>query len=210
MKMVKPEISGLYAITPDEADTSKLLTQVKLALEGGTRWVQYRNKSAGQKLRLQQAQALAILCRQSGAVLIINDDIKLAQACCADGVHLGLQDMAIAAARRELGTDKIIGASCYDQFPLAQRAAAEGADYIAFGSFYPSAVKPATARPAAELLRAAKTKLKLPVVAIGGVNLQNAVALIAAGADAVAVISALFGAADIKTAAGKFNNLFIP
>ncbi|HSS46858.1 MAG TPA: thiamine phosphate synthase [Burkholderiales bacterium] len=207
--MVKPgRISGLYAITPDEADTPKLIHQVKLALEGGTRWVQYRNKSANNRLRQRQAEAIAALCSQFGAALIINDDIELARACNAHGTHLGREDVSLATARSLLGKNKIIGASCYDQIGRAIEAEAQGADYVAFGSFHPSSVKPHTTRPQVQLLAQARTKLSAPIVAIGGITLENAGVLIEAGADAVAVISALFNAPDIKTAAKKFNCLF--
>lgn len=201
-------IHGLYAITSDEADTPKLIHQVKLALEGGTRWVQYRNKSANNKLRRRQAEALTALCSQFGAALIINDDIELARACNAHGAHLGREDAALATARSSLGKNKIIGASCYDQIERAVAAEAQGADYVAFGSFHPSSVKPHAARPQAQLLAQAKTILSAPIVAIGGITLENAGVLIEAGADAVAVISALFNAPNIKTAAKKFNCLF--
>jgi thiamine-phosphate pyrophosphorylase len=207
--MVNPgRIRGLYAITPDEAVTSKLIAQVKLALEGGTRWVQYRSKSGGKELKLQQAEALVSLCRQFGASLIVNDGVELARGCGAQGVHLGAQDMCVAAARSLLGPDKIIGASCYDQLKNALDAAAQGADYVALGSFFPSSVKPHAVRPSLALLKQTKANLKTPVVAVGGITLQNAGALIAAGADAVAVITALFNAPDIKVAAQKFNRLF--
>ncbi|HVS26854.1 MAG TPA: thiamine phosphate synthase [Burkholderiales bacterium] len=201
-------LRGLYAITPNEADTPKLIHQVKLALEGGTRWVQYRNKSANNKLRRRQAEALAALCSQFGAALIINDDIELTRACNAHGAHLGREDASLATARSLLGKNKIIGASCYDQIERAIEAEAQGADYVAFGSFHPSSVKSHTVRPQVQLLAQARTKLSAPIVAVGGITLENAGVLIEAGADAVAVISALFNAPDIKTAAKKFNCLF--
>ena len=201
-------LHGLYAITPDEADTPKLIHQVKLALEGGTRWIQYRNKSANNGLKRQQAEALAALCGRYNAALIINDDIELAKTSGAHGAHLGREDASLTAAKSLLGENKIIGASCYDQIERAVEAEEQGADYVTFGSFHPSSVKPHAARPPVHLLTQARTKLTVPVVAIGGITLENAGVLIEAGAEAVAVINALFNAPDIETAAKKFNDLF--
>ena len=201
-------ISGLYAITPDLADTPKLIQQVRLALEGGTRWLQYRNKSAEQSLRLQQATALMRLCREFVVPLIINDSLDIALEVNADGVHLGAPDCLISDAKSKLGADKIIGASCYDNLQRALNAEAEGAAYVAFGSFFSSAVKPDAVRAPLELLREAKKRLHVPVVAVGGIDLHNAGLLVGAGADAVAVISALFNAQDIRETAKNFAALF--
>jgi thiamine-phosphate pyrophosphorylase len=201
-------INGLYAITPDLADTQKLIQQVRLALEGGTRWLQYRNKNADQLLKLQQATALMPLCREFAVPLIINDSLDLALEINADGVHLGAQDCSISDAKSKLGADKIVGASCYDNLQRALNVEAEGADYVTFGSFFPSTVKPDAVRAPLKLLHEAKARLNVPVVAVGGINLQNAGALIGAGVDAVAVISALFNANDIRETAKKFTALF--
>ena len=201
-------ISGLYAITPDLADTQKLIQQVRLALEGGTRWLQYRNKSADQSLKLQQATALICLCREFAVPLIINDSLDVALEINADGVHLGAQDCLISDAKSKLGADKIIGASCYDNLQRALSAEAEGADYVTFGSFFASTVKPNAVRASFKLLRQAKERLSVPVVAVGGINLDNAGLLLAAGVDAVAVISALFNAKDIRETAKSFAALF--
>ena len=201
-------ISGLYAITPDLADTQKLIQQVRLALEGGTRWLQYRNKSADQLLRLQQATALMRLCREFVVPLIINDSLDVALEINADGVHLGAQDCLISDAKSKRGSDKIIGASCYDNLQRALEAETEGADYVALGSFFASTVKPEAARAPLKLLREAKERLRVPVVAVGGIDLHNAGLLIGAGADAVAVISALFNAKDIRETAKSFAALF--
>lgn len=201
-------ISGLYAITPDLADTPKLIQQVRLALEGGTRWLQYRNKSADQSLKLQQAAALMRLCSEFTVPLIINDSLDVALEVNADGVHLGARDCPISDAKSRLGADKIIGASCYDNLQRALNAEAEGAAYVAFGSFFASAVKPNAFRVPLKLLREAKARLSVPVVAVGGIDLHNAGSLIDAGADAVAVISALFNAEDIRETAKNFAALF--
>ncbi len=201
-------ICGLYAVTPDEPDTGLLTAKVRAALTGGAKLVQYRNKIADAALRLEQAKALLALCRQHAAPLIINDDLGLAMEIDADGLHLGSGDGSIAAARAELGPRKLIGASCYNVLQKAVTAEREGADYVAFGSFFLSSVKPGAIHASLELLREAKQRLSVPVVAIGGITLANAPQLIAAGANAVAVISALFAAPDVRLAAQNFNALF--
>ena len=205
---MKSKISGLYAVTPDIADTSELLVKVEAALAGGASLLQYRNKIASAALRLVQARALLMLCREHAVPFIINDHLDLALALDADGLHLGGEDGSLAEARARLGPDKILGASCYNQLDSALNAARIGASYIAFGSFFPSGVKPGAVPAPLTLLREAKLRLSLPVVAIGGITLDNAPQLIAAGADGVAVVSALFAAPDIRAAAKQFSELF--
>ena len=199
---------GVYAITPETADTERLLAQVEAALAGGVAAVQYRDKSGDVARRHEQASELAALCRRFGAPLIVNDDLRLADLAGADGVHLGRDDGSLREARIILGKDKLIGASCYQSLDLAQAAQAAGADYVAFGSFFASPTKPAAARADADLLRAATRVLRIPIVAIGGITAANAPQLIDAGADSVAVLSALFDAADIRAAARALNQLF--
>jgi thiamine-phosphate pyrophosphorylase len=201
-------LTGLYAVTPDVADTLLLLTQTQAVLAGGVRLVQYRNKSADEYLRREQALALAALCARHGAKLIVNDHVELAFDVDADGVHVGADDAAVPVARARLGPGKIVGVSCYDDLRRARTAAAQGADYLAFGSFFASPVKPAAVRAPLSILETARCELGLPLVAIGGITLDNVDALIAAGADAVAVISALFFAADIEGAAREFGRRF--
>lgn len=201
-------LRGLYGVTPDDADSARLLSKVRHALDGGMRILQYRNKIADAALRLTQAGALRKLCSDVGATLIINDDLELALAVDADGLHLGGEDGSLAAARERLGPAKLLGASCYRALENAERAIAEGADHIAFGSFFVSAVKPGAVRSKPELLTQAKRTFGVPVVAIGGITLENAPMLINAGADSVAVITALFGAPDVTRAAREFNALF--
>ena len=201
-------ISGLYAITPVCADTDELVRQVAAAVRGGARIVQYRNKSATASLKLSQASRLAVVCAEAGARMVVNDDPALARAAGADGVHLGRNDAPLAEARELLGPGKLIGVSCYNDIGRAREAVAQGADYIAFGSFFPSSTKPDAVRAAPELLRQAKREFATPVVAIGGIDEDNAAALVDAGADSVAVISALFGVADIEAAARRVSALF--
>lgn len=203
-----PTISGLYAITPACADTENLVQQVRQALSGGARLVQYRNKGDDVALRHEQASELLALCRHFHVPLIINDDIRLADLTGADGVHLGKDDGGVREARLILGPDKIIGVSCYNDLQRALDAEAHGANYVAFGSFFPSPTKPdATAAPLT-LLHEAKQSLGIPVVAIGGITTDNVNTLIEAGTDAVAVISALFDNDDIGVAASRFAVLF--
>lgn len=201
-------IHGLYAITPDCSDTTDLLRRVRLVLEGGTQILQYRNKPANADLRLAQARAIRKLTLEFGALLIVNDDTRLAAEVEADGVHLGAEDGSLETARAMLGKNKIIGISCYNRISLAHEAASAGADYVAFGAFFPSGTKPAAVRADVALLQQARAELGLPLVAIGGINAQNGLALVQAGADALAVISALFDAADIPSAAREFSGLF--
>ena len=182
--------------------------KVRRALQGGARVLQYRNKSADPDLQLQQARALRLLTREFGATFIVNDDARLAAQVAADGVHLGSEDGDIAAARGLLGAARTIGVSCYNRAPLAFEAARQGADYVAFGAFFASAVKPGAVQAEVSMLQAAQRELNVPIVAIGGITLQNGAALIAAGADALAVISALWNAPDIEQAARNFSTLF--
>ena len=200
-------IKGLYAITPDIQDTAELLHKVRLALQGGAQLVQYRNKATDTALRLKQAHALRGLASEFTVPLIINDDAVLAQQADADGVHLGGEDGSVAAARAVLGNDKLIGVSCYNRLDLAQDAARQGADYVAFGSFFASTIKPNARVATPDLLQHARREIALPLVAIGGITVQNGAQLLEAGADALAVISALFTAPDIQGAARQFSNL---
>ncbi len=201
-------IRGLYAVTPDIADTSELVAKVEAALLGGAALVQYRNKTADPRLRSLQARALQTLCRARGVPLIINDHAELAAALDADGLHLGKDDALLPPARAKLGPGKLLGASCYDRLESAVAAVRAGADYVAFGSLFPSTVKPSAVHAPLELLRKARRELSVPIVAIGGITPDNAAQVIAAGADAVAVISALFAAADIRAAAERFKDTF--
>lgn len=200
---------GLYAITPETANTARLLIQVEAALAGGAAAVQYRDKSDDVARRHEQASELLALCQQFGVPLIINDDLRLADLCVADGVHLGRDDGSVAKARVILGPDKIIGVSCYQSLDLARAAQAEGADYVAFGSFYPSSTKPRAERAELALLQAVRSAIHLPIVAIGGITPANGGALIDAGADSLAVLAALFDGPDIRAAAQAFNQLFL-
>jgi len=192
-------LAGLYAVTPDLADTADLVARVEAAITGGASAIQYRNKTADAALARAQASALARVHAARGALYFVNDDPMLAAAVGADGVHVGEDDGAIAAARAIVGPDRLVGVSCYNDLDLARAAVAAGADYVAFGSFFLSTVKPDALRAELSLLRDASS-LGVPVVAIGGIDAGNAGDLFAAGADAVAVISAVFATGDVADA----------
>ena len=203
-----PQITGVYAITPDELNTTILLTKVEAALQGGIVVLQYRNKLANHKLQTQQARALLDLCRQYNVPLIINDSVKLCLTLDADGVHIGADDGNLAEVRARLGSSKILGASCYNRFDLALAAEQSGADYVAFGACFASSTKPNAPVASLDLFKQAKAQLHVPCVAIGGIALENAAAAIDAGASALAVINAIFSADDVKSTAQQFTKLF--
>jgi len=197
---------GLYLVTPDESDCERLLARVKPLLAYAA-CLQYRNKRANDSQRRRQADRLRAFCSEAGIPLIVNDDATLASSVGADGVHLGEHDGAIATARALLGNDAIIGVSCYDDAGRAAIAAAQGADYVVFGAFFPSPSKPDARRASLDLLRKSHA-LDLPRVAIGGITPDNAPALIDAGADMVAVISGVFDADDPVAAARAYAACF--
>lgn len=201
-------LRGLYAVTHDDTDTRHLLGQVAALAAGGGRWLQYRNKTAPQALRQQQAAQVAEVCRQHRIGLIINDDLELALAIGADGVHLGESDGDLHGARQRLGPGRLLGASCYNDLARVDRAVAAGADYVAIGAVFSSATKPGARHAPLALLRQAKARASVPVVAIGGITLANAPQVIAAGADMIAVVSDLFGAPDIAGRARDYQQLF--
>ncbi|MFV2005321.1 MAG: thiamine phosphate synthase [Gammaproteobacteria bacterium] len=205
----KKKLSGLYAITDQQLITEQAFSDtVELALQGGTRIIQYRDKSDNEKKRLLQASDLCRLCEQYDAISIINDDIALAKAVNADGVHLGSDDASITDARRALGDDVIIGISCYNDLKLAVEAEKQSADYVAFGAMFVSTTKPGAVKADQNILTDAKKQLSIPVCAIGGISENNIQQLIKQGTDMAAVISSLFSADDIKKAASKLSKQF--
>jgi len=200
---------GLYVITDSVLLTDRdIEAAVRAALEGGARIVQYRDKSDDEPRRVREAAALVRVCHYFDIPLIINDDVDLAALVAADGVHLGRSDPDIRQARKTLGRRAIIGVSCYNELPRAAAAEEAGADYLAFGRFFPSSTKPeaVTAEPA--LLQVAKRTLRRPLVAIGGITPENGGALVRAGADLLAVVQGVFGQPDIRVAARAFTSLF--
>jgi len=205
---MKIRLRGLYAITPEQANGQRLLSDVEAALAGGCRLLQYRDKISAMPERVARAHALRELTRRYAARLLINDDLALAALVQADGVHLGSDDGNLHAARAILGPEKILGASCYADLAAAEKAVAAGADYVAFGAVYPSPTKPQAARASLELFTFAKAELLATTCAIGGITLTNAAPLITAGADLLAVITDLFSAPDIAARATAYQRLF--
>jgi thiamine-phosphate pyrophosphorylase len=203
----EPLRRGLYLLTPDEPDTGRLLARVAPLLPAGVAMLQYRNKRADPTLRREQALALLPVCRGHAIPLIINDDWRLAAHIGADGAHVGHDDGDLATARAGLGADGILGASCYDQLAAAERAVAAGASYVAFGAFFASGTKPQARRATPSLLLAAAA-LGVPRVAIGGITPDNGRTLVAAGADLLAVIGAVFDAPDPAAAVRAFQSCF--
>jgi thiamine-phosphate pyrophosphorylase len=200
-------LRGLYAITPEDLAREAVMARVRAAVASGALCaLQYRRKEAGAAQKRAEARALAALCRRHGVPLIVNDDLALALEIGADGLHLGREDGDLAGARARL-PGRLLGASCYDRPELARRAAAAGADYVAFGSVFPSPTKPAAVRAPLSLFA---LPLGVPKVAIGGITLANARAVVAAGADCVAVISDLFEAEDVAQRARDFAMIFQP
>ena len=200
-------VNGLYAITPDTEDSEQLIEQVSAALDGGARVLQYRNKGSDPVRRLWQANILASLARSRDALFIVNDDIELARAVQADGVHVGRDDAAIATARATLGPAAIVGASCYNSIELARAAVAAGASYVAFGAVFPSGTKPGAVAAPLELFTQS-ADLGVPRVAIGGITAANAAQVVTAGADAIAVIGGLFDGDDVAERAAALAALF--
>lgn len=187
-----PALRGLYLVTPDWDDTARLLQASEQALQAGAAILQYRHKHASPEQRKEQAQALQALCKRYAVPFIINDFIELCLELDADGLHVGGTDMSVAAARAQLGTEKILGASCYGSLELAQQAQQAGASYVAFGGFYPSRVKKYEVSTPPDIVSRAKAEITVPCVVIGGMTIENSKPLVALGADMVAVVSSVY------------------
>jgi len=201
-------IKGLYAITPDSADLNTLIQKTKSAIEGGAFMVQYRSKIQDRDVKMQQCAAILRLCREHNVPCIVNDDVEMCRTLKADGVHLGEEDDNIAEVRHILGEDAIIGSSCYDQLDRAKSAQKEGASYVAFGAMFPTSTKPNAPRASLALLKEAKREIQIPIVAIGGITVNNAHDVIKTGIDAIAVINSLYEAKSIKETAETFAKMF--
>lgn len=206
--MPHPPLHGVYAITDPVLCGAHLIEKVLAAIEGGVRILQYRNKQASRDIQQEEASKLQSVCRQHEVLFLINDDVQLAADVDADGVHLGQTDRALIEARQHLSSNKIIGISCNNRFEYALAAQQQGADYVAFGRFFPSQTKPQAPQADISLLHRARTELKLPVVAIGGITPDNGRQLIAAGADMLAVIHGIFAQDDVRLAAQRYAKLF--
>lgn len=198
----------LYGITDDSFMSSRILCEkVEAALRGGAKWIQYRDKSNDKKKRFSEATQLLEICGYYGGLLIINDDIELTKKVRADGVHLGLDDTPLNRAREYLGSRFIIGATCHNSIELAAHAQQQGADYLAFGRFFPSKTKSQAAQADLNILKTASESFRLPVIAIGGINIDNAKTALKHGASTIAVCRALFDCNDVTLRAQQFLNL---
>lgn len=205
------KLRGLYAITAQDICTNevRLLTAVESALKGGAALIQYRDKTNDVRTRALHARSLLKLCRSYGAALIINDNAALAADIGADGVHLGASDGALADARMLLGSAAIIGVTCSNSLPRALAAQSGGADYIALGRFFASRTKPDAPPATLEFLQQVREAVpQLPICVIGGLTPHNAAPLIQHGANLVAAVEGIFGAADIQGAAREYSRLF--
>lgn len=203
-------LKGLYGITDSDLmpNTETMLRKVEQSIQGGAKIIQYRDKSSDLKKRVEQASVLNLICKKNNVPLIINDDAGLAAGIGAAGVHLGQSDGAIEEAREMLGDDAIIGVTCHDSLELALQAQQAGASYLAFGAFFPSQTKP-NAKPAPlSLIKDVKDKVNLPIVAIGGISVDNADQIVTAGVDMIAVIHALYATKKVTTKAKQFHQLF--
>jgi len=201
-------LSGLYVITDPELCSNSLIEKVEQAILGGAQIIQYRNKTSTAQTQFNEAQALQTLCQKYQRTFIINDDVELALKVNADGVHLGRTDGDIRLTRKAFGKDKIIGVTCHNEIDAGLSAQQQSADYVAFGRFYPSKTKPSAPPADISTLQLAKAQLCIPVVAIGGISVENAANLIEAGADMLAVIHAVFAHSNTRQAASEIAQLF--
>ncbi len=202
-------MKGLYIVTPDWDDTAQMIEVTEKALKGGAGIVQYRHKTAGPELRLEQARALQGLCKRYGKPFIINDYVDLCLELDTDGIHVGGMDAPVKQVRAAVGPGKIVGASCYGDIELARKATLDGASYVAFGGFYPSRVKKYPVTTPQSIVSDWKKEMpSMPVCVIGGMNAGNANPLVKLGADMVAVVSGVYFQEDPEKAARGFMELF--
>ena len=201
--------SGLYAITDcQNLDTHSLLEKTEIILMSGAALLQYRNKSADNNLKYDQSKQLQILCKKYHVPFIINDDVELALTLRTDGVHLGRDDTDYITAKTILGPGYIIGVSCYNDLNRAIQLEESDISYVAFGAFFPTTTKKNTATAKPDLIKEARQKLSLPLVAIGGITPENGKVLVKAGTDFIASASGIYGAIDLKTMTEKYIDLF--
>jgi len=210
--MAFDDFRGLYLLTPDRHNSAQLLAELEKALHGRPALVQYRNKAVASTRQYAEAERVAAACREAAVPFVVNDNLALALAVEADGVHLGREDGDWRAARRRLGPHRLLGVSCYNDMALAHSAIEAGADYVAFGAVFPSQTKPGAVHAPLSLLTQARRQLPMTarnrIVAIGGITLENAASAIDAGADMLAVISDIYDAEDPGERAAAYRNLF--
>lgn len=198
------KLAGIYPITDDAfMDRPGHEDAIDAVAGAGIAMLQFRARHGNRDKARRQASHLLAVCRKHGVPLIVNDDVELCKSIGAEGVHLGTADSDISDARRILGPKAVIGATCHASLELALSARKQGADYVAFGRFFPSMSKPGASPAQPKILSAARESLDLPIAAIGGINTENAGLLLDAGADLLAVIQAIFGAADPGAAASE-------
>ena len=200
-------IKGLYAVTPEEKDLFALSSQVESCIKGGARLIQYRSKILSKTEQQIQARKIKKICDYYKVPLIINDDIELCRILDADGVHLGENDDSLVKARLVLGPSKIIGVSCYNSIDRVKIAVDKRATYIALGACFPTTTKPYAPKASLDLIALVVKNFKIPVVAIGGINLENIELLINEGVNCIAVINSLFKVNDIEGTARQFSSL---
>ena len=200
-------IKGLYAITAEEKDSFLLSSQVESCIKGGARLIQYRSKKLSKIEQGKQARKIKIVCDHYKVPLIINDDIELCRILDADGVHLGENDDSLEKARLLLGPSKIIGVSCYNSIDRVKKAVDKGATYIALGACFPTITKPNAPIATLDLIALVLKEFKIPLVAIGGINLENIELLINEGVSCFALINSLFKTKDIEGTASQFSSL---
>ena len=188
----------LYAVT-DRAWTGKqtLYEQVEAALKGGVTCVQLREKELDETAFLQEAKELCALCRRYGVPFLVNDNVEIAIACGADGIHVGQEDLASGEVRRRVGESMILGVSVHT-VEEARQAVRDGADYLGLGAVFPTSTKTDVEQMPNETLRAICDAVNVPIVAIGGINRGNILRLAGSGVDGVALVSAIFSAEDIE------------
>ena len=188
----------LYAVT-DRAWTGKqtLYEQVEAALKGGVTCVQLREKELDETAFLQEAKELCALCRRYGVPFLVNDNVEIAIACGADGIHVGQEDLAAGEVRRRVGENMLLGVSVHTVEEACQ-AVRDGADYLGLGAVFPTSTKTDVEQMSNETLRAICDAVDVPIVAIGGINRGNILRLAGSGVDGVALVSAIFSAEDIE------------
>lgn len=202
-------LRGLYIVTPDWDETSRMLDATEKAIKGGATIVQYRHKTAGPELRKEQAKVMQALCKKYDVPFIINDHVDLCLELDTDGIHVGGTDAPVEEVRKKVGPNKIVGASCYGEMDLVRKAVKGGASYVAFGGFYPSRIKKYAVTTPVNIVSVAKKEFpNMPSVAIGGINLENAVPLVKEGVDMISVISSVYFVDDPESAAKAFAKLY--